>query len=357
MIRRGAPRDAQSFDDAWASGDRSRAGGEVDELVRTAELLCRSAVMEPSVAFRSDLRERLMAEAAEVLVAGGAPVEPVPAATTARPRPARRRLAGVAAAAVAAVGTVGMVSSSATAVPGDVLYPVKRGVESVQLAMHRSDTSRGEFQLGQARERLAEAHWLDANDHDDQVAETLEAFNDQAAQGSESLFASYDEQSSAETIDAVNDFAADATVTLATMSEDLPADARAALDLAADTITGLASRASLLCSSCAPADLGSLVDAVDEAVAPTQTSRDTASQSADEKSSSTTTAPPAATTGSSGADTAPSGAGTSKPSAAPSTKAPSLTTVTDPLLGGLLGDEDHEGLVPGLLNGLLGGGK
>ncbi len=31
-----------------------------------------------------------------------------------------------------------------------------------------------------------------------------------------------------------------------------------------------------------------------------------------------------------------------------------LGTVTDPLLGGLLGDDDQEGLVPGLLGGLLG---
>ena len=104
-----------------------------------------------------------MVEAADGLVANPAPAhaDPTPHVPEApRSHPVRRRLVGLTAAAVAAVGSVGMITTSATAVPGDVLYPVKRGVESVQLALHRGDTSRGEFQLDQARERLAEAWWL-----------------------------------------------------------------------------------------------------------------------------------------------------------------------------------------------------
>ncbi|MFI5426788.1 hypothetical protein [Aeromicrobium sp. UC242_57] len=49
--------------------------------------------------------------------------------------------------------------------------------------------------------------------------------------------------------------------------------------------------------------------------------------------------------------------GAERPAPAATTKAPSLTDITDPLLGGLLGDDEQEGLVPGLLNGLLGNKK
>jgi hypothetical protein len=45
------------------------------------------------------------------------------------------------------------------------------------------------------------------------------------------------------------------------------------------------------------------------------------------------------------------------PTPAPTTKTPSLRDVTDPIVGGLLGNEEQEGLVPGLLNGLLGGSR
>lgn len=42
-------------------------------------------------------------------------------------------------------------------------------------------------------------------------------------------------------------------------------------------------------------------------------------------------------------------------SSTPTADAPALADVTDPVVGGLLGDANQEGLVPGLLNGLLGG--
>ena len=43
-----------------------------------------------------------------------------------------------------------------------------------------------------------------------------------------------------------------------------------------------------------------------------------------------------------------------QPTSAPTTKAPSLTDLTDPVIGAVLGDENQEGLIPSLLNGLLG---
>lgn len=360
MIGRGASHDAEAFDAAWTSGASARPDADTAALVRTAELLCRSASAEPTEQFRVDLRARLMAEAADVLVVTPPRERPAAASDPVR-TPRRRRLVGLTAALVTGTATIGMVSTSASAVPGDVLYPVKRGVESVQLAMHRDDASRGRAELDQAAERLKEAWSLDDSGRDDQVAGALEAFSEQASSGSEQLFAAYAADRSPEQVEAVNDFAAGSTSTILGMSDDLPADARVALDEATETVIGLADRASALCTSCSPADLGALINdaapvSVDtsEAPAPAQPTKDAPSPVADAPSSSAPrpTVAPAPTT------TTPRPSPTTKAPATTSTpKVPSLRDITDPLLGGLLGNDEQTGLVPGLLDGLLGGGK
>lgn len=371
MIGRSEANDAESFERAWTTrstaGTRARAGraGDTAALVRTAELLTRSADIEPTERFTADLRARLMTEAAEVLVAGGAPSSTSArvASDTARSHsPRRRRLAGLAAAIVAGTATVGLVSSSASAVPGDVLYPLKRGVESVQLAVHRDDGGRGQTQLDQASERLLEAWTLDSTGRDDRVAEALEAFSEQATAGSAALFEAYGAEGDAGRIDAVNTFATGSSKTIVNMSDDLPPDAQAALDQATDTVLGLAERAGALCTSCAAVDLGSLLAAVEEAVdsAPRPSGDDqTDDSSSDDGSSDESPAPQQTRAPSQPAAPAPTAApsrgATSAPAPTPST--PGLRNLTDPVVGGLLGNDEQSGLVPSLLDGLLGGGK
>jgi hypothetical protein len=361
MIGRGASHDAEALDAAWTSSSTSSESPDLDpqtaHLLRTIELLGRSAVVEPTEQFRTDLRDRLMAEAADVLVA---PARPAPAAPAEAPNrsPRRRRLATLTAAIVAGTATFGMVSASASAVPGDVLYPVKRGVESVQLALHRDDASRGQAELDQAAERLQEAWSLDDTGRDDQVAGALEAFSDQATAGSDLLFAAYAEDDSAQQIEAVNDFAAESTTTILDMSDDLPGAARVALDEAADTVIALAARASALCTSCSPADLGSLLSAP-EAVDTGSDSPDSTKQPAADEPAPKPTSPASPAPRSTAAPTSPAPAPAPSPKApAPSAapKTPELRDVTDPLLGPLLGNDEQPGLVPSLLDGLLGGG-
>ncbi|MFI5426787.1 DUF5667 domain-containing protein [Aeromicrobium sp. UC242_57] len=189
MIGRRSHDDAQAFEDAWngrASSDEAIAG-----LVQFAEDLCEAAAAEPSSAFRSDLRSRLMAEAGTVLVpmpAASRPVAPSPA-PAARDVDASRCLT---AALIAAAGGVSLVSSSASALPGDLLYPVKRTVQSVELTLHRSDSDRGAFQLGQASERLAEARELsEGNASPTLINEALDSFSEAATNGSTRLFSDF----------------------------------------------------------------------------------------------------------------------------------------------------------------------
>lgn len=356
MIGRRSERDAQSFDDAWSG--RTPQDSQTADLVRTAELLCEAAVVEPSASFQADLRERLMTEAATVLVPTRTSDRPA-AHPSPRPHPLRRRLAGLTAAAVASAGVIGLVTSSAEAVPGEMLYPVKRGVESVELALHRDDASRGSFQLAQASERLAEARELSEKKPSrstELVASTLADFSSQAESGSTALFSDFTDKGTTRSIDTVNDFAAAASAELGVLSNLLPAGANDSLRTAAKTVTNLATQASALCTSCDDANVQPLAGAVSDV-------SDLATTDDSEFDVDTATVPGATIAPGSGKTSPSTSEPTKKPIIAlpttptPSTDPVTLGTVTEPLLGALLGDDDQVGLVPGLLNALLGGGK
>ncbi|MGA8987913.1 DUF5667 domain-containing protein [Aeromicrobium sp.] len=352
MIGRRHHDDAQAFDEAWSG--RAPSDEHIAVLVQLAEQLCEAAVAEPSTQFRDTLRQQLMTEAATVLV-----VKPPATRTVTTPvtpvHPIRRRVAGVTAALVASAGVVGLVASSASAVPGEMLYPVKRSVESVELALHRSDESRGSFQLAQASERLAEAQKLSADGGaDNQIADTLDDFSSQATEGSTSLFNHFTDSGDQKSIRTVNDFAASATAELATLSSLLPTGADSSFDAATDAISDLATRASSLCSACTTADVQQLVAAVTGLTSTSDSTRATV----EPKSTSSSTpkgSTPRATAGSS-APVSASAPVVASPTTSP-TAVPSLTDVTDPLVGALLGGDEQLGVVPGLLNGLLGGGS
>ena len=356
MIRRGNFDASQAFEDAWETrGRATSASAEVRDLVRTAELICQSAVVEPSPEFRTTLRDRLMDEAADVLVAEPAPLKqarPQPVRTA--PSRRRRRLAGLTAALVASVGVVGTVASSASAVPGDLLYPVKRGVENVQVAFHRDDASRGEYRLQQARERLAEAQSLDARGDADRMASTLDDFTSQAQEGTDDLFDAYESDRSTKNIDKVNDFVAEASLTLASLSGRMPTDAEDSFTSATTLISGLATQASDLCTSCTSADISSLVDTVDSltgatAQPDTQLPTDVTSGPASVTDPIATLVPKLPTTSGSGT----SGSSTGSTGSSTGGSGGLIGTVGD-TLDAVAGED---GLVPNLLSGLLGGGK
>jgi hypothetical protein len=358
--------DAQSFE-AALHGAAPR-DGEVAELVRIAESLCRdAAAVEPTRVFRDALRSRLMSEAATVLTA--LPPEPArrPAAGPARRAP-RRRVASLAAAAVTSAGVVGIVGSSASAVPGDMLYPVKRGVETVELQLHRDGGSRGAYQLERASERLAEARTLSADgESSGLISDTLDDFSAAATDGSRRLFAEFGESGEDEAVQKVNDFAATASVELSALSAQLPPEVATSFDAAKDTVTDLAAEASSLCAGCIPADVAALVTTVTDVAREVPPATRDGDGTAPSTGQDTPTAPRASPGSPAPAPRSPAPRAPSAPvpavpapavpavpvPAAPS-QTPSLTDLTDPLVGGLLGDDDQTGLVPGLLDGLLG---
>ncbi len=337
-------READAFEAALRGAPADAA---VSELVRHAEALCaRAAAVAPSDDFRLALRERLMADAPEHLTA-----HPRPAATVvAAPRTSgvRRRVARLSAAAIVAVGGIGIVASSAQAVPGDMLYGVKRSVESVELALHRSDASRGEFQLEQARERLAEAEHLAERGDLDRSANALADFRNQADAGTADLFTHYEADGETASVESVNDFAAESASALTDMAEQFPATSSDPVELAMNTVRDIATQASALCLECSPVTLPDLQVSADPA-----TGAGTSPAPAAGPSPSTSTAPPTTATGT----PAPTPTKTpvlTLPITPPPTSTPSAAPqipVITPLVESLLGED---GLVPSLLGGLLG---
>jgi hypothetical protein len=357
MIGRRSHDEAQWFADALDG--QTPKDGHVADLVRFAESLCEAAVVEPAPAFRDSLRAQLMADAATVLVrtpaAASTPRRAV--ADQAAPSPVRRRLAAATAAVVASAGVVGLVASSASAVPGEMLYPVKRSVESAELALHRGDASRGSFQLAQASERLAEARALSADGRSpDLIAQTLDDFAASTATGSSTLFDDFSTTGTKKSVQQVNSFAARSSAGLSRLSSQLPDGVGDSLAAASAAVTEAAGEAATLCASCEPADIGAL-----SSIAPlaksvpstaTQPDRGVAAKPSPDAAQPRTTAPSAPV--SSRGATIPTPPPTGTPSVTSPAPTSPLAPVTDPLLGALLGDDDQVGLVPGLVNGLLG---
>jgi hypothetical protein len=114
-----------------------------------------SPVPTPSPQFREALRERLLAADLQV-----APTLPqrirgrVDDATARWKYSARAAVASALASTM--IGTTGVAVAAQAALPGDLLYGVKRGTEAVRLAFAATDVEAGRLNLAFARERLDE---------------------------------------------------------------------------------------------------------------------------------------------------------------------------------------------------------
>ena len=244
-----AHRAAEEFDRAL-EGRASRSAAERHaDLLGTVEALRRMPQVEARADFVADLRTRLMT-AAETDLVPAPPVvrRAVPTRTPATP--ARRRLGTVAASLVIVGGTAGMAAAASGALPGESLYPVKRGVEDISTAAHLGDASRGRSLLAQAGTRLDEARQLQSQSGDNSalVAEALSDFRTTASEGADRLFRAYAGGADNSDIASVRDFTSSGMKSLADMGTD-KATADDVLQ-SADTLAQLDERARGLCQDC-----------------------------------------------------------------------------------------------------------
>ncbi|MFK0257999.1 DUF5667 domain-containing protein [Streptomyces sp. NPDC090445] len=133
-------------------------------------------------------------------------------------RPRSRWSKGIAAGGltvgVAAGAFSGVAAASTDALPGDALYPVKRGMEDLKLGMADEDADRGELYLDQASNRLSEARRLmergrsGALDHESlgAIRRALAGMKHDASEGHRLLQAAYERDGSLGPIQALSTF-------------------------------------------------------------------------------------------------------------------------------------------------------
>ena len=248
----GAPAPGTGYG-SGGDGDGSDGGDELAALVRVAVDLRDAGrpllAVVPRQEFRTALAQRLVDEATELAPARReAAAEQVAArragegVRTHQPRGSekRRRVRGVVAGLVALVvaAGAGAAVASESALPGGVLYPLKRQVEDLRLQLSSPGSARGGTELALARERLVEAEDLalasggadvPATDTP-QLRSTLDDFGDSASAGIESLTDDYARTGDATSLAAVNTFLDETVPLLERLREMTPPSLHPVID-------------------------------------------------------------------------------------------------------------------------------
>lgn len=205
---------------------------------------------EPRAEFTASLREELMVAAESLLL----PSRDTQRLTLPPRHSARdRRLAAF----VGGIAVVGATSSLAvaaqSALPGEMLYPLKQVLESAGTGAHLSDEARGESMLSRATDRLAEVTALtrtgDLSDGP-AIEQTLSSFSDQSLQASELLLGDHAASGDEKAVQELRDFTSASMGTLAQLETLLPAEARDELQHAAEVLAEIDAAAAAACPTC-----------------------------------------------------------------------------------------------------------
>lgn len=204
--------------------------------------------LAPRADYVADLRSRLMAEAETALVATDARL------VLPQRHPASRKQSRFTAAVAGLVlvgSSAGIAVAAQSSVPGDGLYPLKRGLEHVGERLSLSDAGRGRDLLGQATTRLDEVDALLERDASDaEVAATLRSFTSSAGDGADVLFRSYQRDGDDGDIADVRDFAGTEMGVLTDLSATAPSSLQPDFAEAAQLLTDLDQQATVLCGDC-----------------------------------------------------------------------------------------------------------
>ncbi len=202
----------------------------------------------PRADYVADLRSRLMAEADTALVPTDARL------VLPQRHPASRKQSRFTAAVAGLVlvgSSAGIAVAAQNSVPGDGLYPLKRGLEHVEERLSLSDAGRGRDLLGQATTRLDEVDaLLDRDASDAEVSATLRSFTSSAGDGADVLFRSYQRDGDDGDIADVRDFAGTEMGVLRDLSATAPSSLQPDFAEAAQLLTDLDQQATVLCVDC-----------------------------------------------------------------------------------------------------------
>ncbi|MEP7738806.1 DUF5667 domain-containing protein [Nocardioides sp. 31GB23] len=258
-----ARRRAEEFDalvEARAAG-RPVEDARFDDLLDVVGALRSSPQPQARPEFVSDLRQQLMTAAAAEL----RPAATASPATAARlsVAPQRTRRDRRIAAAVGGLAIVGasstMAVASQSALPGDVLYPLKRAIENVATGVSTSDERRGGSLLSHAAGRLAEVDALSRDEEGqdlEAIESTLVSFTEQASEASQVLLGDYAETGDETTIVELQEFTVDSMGVLEDLSAVLPAPAQDVLVTAGTLLAEIDQTTQQLCPTCSGSTIG-----------------------------------------------------------------------------------------------------
>src|SRR4051794_18849132 len=230
-------------------GTQADVADRYADLTECVDLLRTHDVPAPRPEFVADLRTRLMAAADTLLVPAEPTVAPVIPLTSRR---RERRLATLAAAVVIVGGSAGVAAAAENALPGDPLYPVKRGIESAQVSLNSSDAAKGHDLINQAGTRLDEIDGLiGQGDSTAQITDTLASYQRTAADGADLLFLAYQRGGSPDDLAGLRDELASQHAQLADLADQAPPTAQPDFAAASALLAGLDQQARVLCN-CGP---------------------------------------------------------------------------------------------------------
>ncbi len=225
---------------------------ELRELVDLVGTVGRLDAPAPRPEFSATLREQLLAEA-ETALAPASPLVLPPRRRGAR----ERRLTAAAAVFTLVGGSAGMAMAAQEAVPGDPLYPIKRGIEDAQLSLQTDPDDRGRTYLAQAEDRLQEASQLvDDEASSTVVADTVDSFVVQAVAGADLLLESFEDGRAPDDVETLRTFASKSLTHLQQLAKDAPDDIQSELAGAAVVLQRIDQQAAAACADCS--DLPSL---------------------------------------------------------------------------------------------------
>jgi hypothetical protein len=245
------PSDLSEPDPAAEQSEAPAESADHDRLLALASVLGERMprpVLDPEVKVvqRAQLVAAMEAMVMEERAGGGAAADPlVPEQRTGRGahratslrklRPRSRWSKGIAAGGltvgVAAGAFSGVAAASTDALPGDSLYPIKRGMEDLKLGMADEDSDRGELYLDQASNRLSEARRLMERgrtgvlDHESlgEIRRALAGMKHDASEGHRLLQAAYERDGSLGPIQALSSFSRSHRDAWGRLREKLPA--------------------------------------------------------------------------------------------------------------------------------------
>ena len=241
---------------------RGASDSHYDDLLALVGALRAVPQPEARAEFVTDLRSRLVAEAATLPARASAATQTdrlrlrtVDPGRVRNPRERRISLTLGAAALVGATATMSVVAQAA--LPGDVLYPLKRGIENAHEGLSVGDGGKGSTLLASASTRLDEVTRLaERGDQDPaEIADTLDDFTQQATDASDHLLASYSESGDPAAVTQLRTFTTTSMQSLADLDGTIPDGAQDEWVHAVTTLVRIDDEAQLICPACSGAGL------------------------------------------------------------------------------------------------------